>query len=727
MSNSPSSLYTILSTLHRSGVHIVYLAKSRQTKELLVIKTIDPKWQADQLLRQRLKDEAGINARLNHPHIRKTLSTFEEDSQLYVVYQYIEGKLLSEFLAWGKLSFSASQVIKWMDTIVDALEHAHSKGIYHGMLSPENVIVNEDGAPCLYGFGKAHNTWMDKDPHQDVMSTILFLAPEVYRGGKPDARSDIYSLAVLAYLMLCGRLPWTVNKDLSVKNQKESSFEKPVINPEFLGINIPDWLFGIINRCLNLEPEKRYSCMEELKQAILLQEVRPAFVSAQPESPAIEEVTVIEEQPEIEEAPEVEIAPVVEEPVRIEEPQQVEIPPVVEEPLVEIPRVEELVRVEEPPKVETPPVVVEPPKEEPFQPKLETEPIRTEPPKVEESQPQVEAEPEKVEVHIPKVDIPKIEDVPPPQPGPITPPPKKVIYTVPKSEGMDPKIKRWGSIMTVATLLIIVFAVLKYTVFTEKPAFGSQAETRQKDDELDLETVPNRAIKMVYVKGDSTFIGSMAPEAASDEFPPLKVKVPSFWMSACEITNEEWAMVYPQHFYSLKEKNQPVTNVSFLEVLEYCNEKSYLDKLDPCYDFFNGYSCNFEANGYRLPTEAEWEYAAKEGKLEAPYEYSGSDDPGQVGWYLQNSDSELQAVGQKKPNALGLYDMSGNAYEWVWNWYAPYSKATNPLYGPETGSERVIRGGSFSHEPNEMRVTKRSHVKQFTKSPYLGFRVVKGK
>lgn len=688
MSNSPSSLYTILSTLHRSSVHIVYLVKSRQTKELLVIKTIDPKWQADPLLKQRLKDEARVNFQLNHPHIRKAINVFEEDANLYVVYEYIEGKLLSEFLDWGRLSFSAQQVIKWLDMIVDALAHAHSKGIYHGLLNPDNIIVNEEGEPCIYGFGKAHQSWMDVDPHQNGMHPILFLAPEVYGGSKPDASSDIYSLAVLGYLMLCGRLPWTVNKDLGVKKQKESSFEKPVINPEFLGINVPDWLFGIINRCLSLEPKDRYSCMEELKHAILLQEVKPPFEAPQgQEAPVIEESPAIEELPEIEEIPEIETPPAVEEPIRIEEP-----------PVVEAPKVEE-------------PPVVEPPTVEVPETKAEVKPT---------------PEPEKTD--IPKVDIPKIDNVPPPKQSSITPPPKKVVYNVPKSDGMDPKVKRWGVIMAVATLLILVFAVLKYTVFREKPAFDAKVESQQEDDDdLTLDPVPNRAIKMVYVKGDSTYIGSMAPEAASDEFPPLKLRVPGFWMSSFEITNEEWAMVYPQHFYSSDEKHKPVTNISFLEVLEYCNEKSYLDKLEPCYDFFNGYTCDFSASGYRLPTEAEWEFAAKEGQMQAPYEYSGSDDPSQVGWYLQNSDSELHPVGQKKPNALGLYDMSGNAYEWVWNWYAPYTSATNPLYGPSTGSERVIRGGSFSHEPNEMRVTKRSHVKQFTKSPYLGFRVVKGK
>lgn len=164
---------------------------------------------------------------------------------------------------------------------------------------------------------------------------------------------------------------------------------------------------------------------------------------------------------------------------------------------------------------------------------------------------------------------------------------------------------------------------------------------------------------------------------------------------------------------------QPVIHVDWNQAADYCNWLSEKEGLTPCYSGKGKLTmCDFTANGYRLPTEAEWEYAARGGMKSQGFKYAGSDDPLDVAWFDQNADGRTHPVGEKQPNELGLYDMSGNLYEWCWDWYGDNYYAEFPANDPQGAPapksatpwdwERTRRSGSWRETAESARVAFRS-------------------
>lgn len=189
--------------------------------------------------------------------------------------------------------------------------------------------------------------------------------------------------------------------------------------------------------------------------------------------------------------------------------------------------------------------------------------------------------------------------------------------------------------------------------------------------------------------------------------------------------------------------------VSWYASLKYCNLRSLAEGLTPCYtikgttdpanwgavptDWVNATwdaaSCNWSANGYRLPTEAEWEYAARGATNTPDYLYSGSDDINAVAWYMDNwglANLATHPVGGKAPNEIGIYDMSGNLWEWCWDWYSESYYSSSPQNdptGPASGSWRLLRGGNWGYSATYCRVSSRPYSYPYGSNSYFGFRL----
>ena len=209
---------------------------------------------------------------------------------------------------------------------------------------------------------------------------------------------------------------------------------------------------------------------------------------------------------------------------------------------------------------------------------------------------------------------------------------------------------------------------------------------------------------MIWIDGGTFNMGAteeQGPQFSSDELPVHSVMLDGFYMGETEVTQDLWLAVMGENPSLYKGGNRPVENVSWEDCQKFIIELNQLTNMS-----------------FRLPTEAEWEYAARGGSLSEGFTFAGSNNIDDVAWYFSNSYStKHHDVASKTPNELGLYDMTGNVYEWCHDYYGQYTsdEQINPV-GPETGDYHVHRGDCWLGQKWHCHVSSRNHVDSLNKS-----------
>jgi len=244
----------------------------------------------------------------------------------------------------------------------------------------------------------------------------------------------------------------------------------------------------------------------------------------------------------------------------------------------------------------------------------------------------------------------------------------------------------------VAGFILSLLSMFSYCVV----CLGGAAPTEPK------EITTESGVQMILLPG-GTF--TMGDENGEIDETPHEVTVGPFLIDKFEVTQEEYERVMGDNPSKFKGNRNPVEQVRWSDAVRYCNERSRLEGLEPAYDL-KTWTCRFEANGYRLPTEAEWEYAARAGTNTA-YSFGNSEAKlRQHAWFKANAGGKPRPVGQLRPNPWGLFDMHGNVWEWCNDFYKVDYYAESPKNnpkGPESGDKKVLRGGCWNSTPDACR------------------------
>lgn len=616
----------------------------------------------------KFKEEARRLYLLSHPNIVKVSALFDENYTAYYVMTYIEGESLAQKCRKGKLP--ESQIMRYLDQLLSALDYIHSRGITHLDIKPGNIMIDHNDNVVLIDFG-ASKLFNAQSVNKTMMTSMRppftpgYAPIEQENGNVKDMgpHCDIYALGATLYYLYTGEKapsPFEIFQNgLPPIPQASPSMQK------------------VIKGAMEFDVKQRIKNVAEFR-AKLREEVQVAksFIDSEEVNKESSQTTKIDTSK----------TSIVQTYSSIEQ---------------------------------------------------NTEAIK-----------HPSASYEKIEItnistshkETPKTQSKRKEELPFVPSGPT------------KRSRMSIGAK-FVILLSVISLVVGLVILSKDTAGTEESNIDGisietssevlakdavDAEESKTDEETPSEKLPKDnfvekvngvSFEMVYVEGGTFQMGSNDSGTGDDEKPVHSVTLSDYYIGETEVTQELWEEVMgttiEQQCKKAEENDWGLGGVG-------SNNPMYYISWSDCQEFIKKLN-QMTGKDFRLPTEAEWEYAARGGNKSRGYKYSGSDDFDDVVWCFdtnayddveRSSDFCTHSVGSKLPNELGIYDMSGNVNEWCSDWYGDYSASsqTNPT-GPASGSDRVCRGGGWTSPAQFCRVTLRGGMCPSCRYFYNGFRL----
>ena len=702
--------YQILREVGRGGMGQVLLAIDRgpnlDRHRMVAIKRMLGSYLGDLESVKRFYDEIDLASDLRHPNVVKMYHSDETRLGPYIVMEYIEGKDLGVYIQ-ERGPLSEPQAVVWFTKLAEALDEGHRKGLIHRDIKPNNILISQEGEPYLTDFGIARRiSAMDKTGTGLGTGTIEYMSLEQLRNSRSESSQDIYSFGATLFHAVEGRPPFESTNlvDFITKLASESAPRATRVSTK---------LADRIASCLAKNPVERPSTC----QAVL------AGMVADPIA-----VPVVAPPKAVEKKPEPFSQPVAR---RQSVPRSVEQLPQRRFALIkfsfivflglflwwlavsgswnrDVGRTKNDLAMESSPSKE----VVAPTVDSSAamsDSKKDVEPAKTEPkvpsapPKNElsmESSPSNESASPKAEPSSVVSDSKK--DVEPSKTElkvPSTPPKNELsMESSPSNESASPKAE-------------------PSSVVSDSKKNVEPPKTEPKGPSSPTEQITNSlGMHFRKIQPGKFMMGAPANEASGsgpDQTQHSVTLTKAYYICVYEVTQEEYEGLMGNNPSQFTAKRNPVENVT------YDDAEIFIGKLNALAEERSA------GRVYRLPTEAEWEYACRAG-ISTAYCF-GQDNArlGEYAWYDANSESKPHPVGEKSPNAWGLYDMHGNVLEWCSDWYQNYPRnsVTDPT-GPSRGFGRIFRGGSYAAEARICRSYERFRDAPSIRYPDLGFRLV---